>query len=101
MIPYTKQGYIDQRYRTDQTNRWTRPEQWGATPVNGPNSFYLFMPNIRQDMTMQWYIALFDYFTQFEGVIQAEMNQRGGPPFLHVAFETHQHAKKAKRTINI
>ena len=40
------------------------------------------------------------FFTQFKGVIQAEMNQRGGPPFLHVAFETHQHARRAKRTIN-
>ena len=28
------------------------------------------------------------------------MNQRGGPPFLHVGFETHQYAVKAKHTIN-
>ena len=29
------------------------------------------------------------------------MNQRGGPPFLHVGFETHQYAVKAKHTINV
>ena len=50
---------------------------------------------------MDWYMEVFDYFTQFEGVIQAEMNQRGGAPFIHLIFESHQHAKRAKHTINV
>ena len=53
MIPYTEQGSIEQRYRTEQTNRWTRAEHWEAIPVNGPHSAQLFIPNILPHMTMQ------------------------------------------------
>ena len=49
----------------------------------------------------EWYVTFNDYVTQFPGVIQAEMNQRGGLPFLHVGFETHQYAVRAKHTINV
>ena len=101
IVPYTQQGSIDPKYRTDQTFRWSRAELWGAVPVNGPFSPKLFLANIRPNMSTEWYASLHDYFTQFPGVIQAEMNQRGGPPFLHVGFETHQYAVRAKHTINV
>ena len=60
----------------------------------------MYLGSVRKDVSMDWYMAPFDDFTHFEGVIQAEMNQRGGAPFIHVTFETHQHAKRAKRTID-
>ena len=43
---------------------------------------------------------VFDRFTTYLGAIQAEMNRRGGPPFIHFIFATHQLAEGAKTVIN-
>ena len=40
-----------------------------------------------------WYHHAFFHLTSYPGVIQAEMNRRGGPPFLHIAFAAHLFAE--------
>ena len=100
IVPHTRQGKIHQDYRTPQATRWSRAERCGAIPLNGPFSNTLFVPNIKPDMPPDWYEDLHDRFTSLQGVIQAEMCQRGGPPFLHLSVATHQLAVNGKHYIN-
>ena len=45
-------------------------------------------------------MRVFNHFMTHSGVIQAEMNRRGGPSFIHLTFATHQLAERAKTIIN-
>ena len=47
----------------------------------------------------EWYLRVFNYSTEYFGVIQFEMNRRGGASFLHLTFISHQMAEQAKKHI--
>ena len=73
---------------------------WGARPVHGPFGCSLYPGSIKPGQSRDWYLRAFDYFTSYLGAIQAEMNRRGGLPFIHLTFALHQLAEGDNTTVN-